>query len=179
MKTKGAEKHLWTPIPPGPNRSPIQFTSPEGDKGRIWVSDRKDRGGEDVYWRSAVTEAKKEAALARKENEANRSRFDNPVDLVNGRLRRNVLGALKLGVWHGILCVGCCWVLMTLMFVGGVMNVLWMAPIALLVLVEKTVSGHFVSRAVGIGLIVGGWLLMLPTSAVGHLPTYAAALTRF
>jgi len=90
LKTKGAQKHLWTPIPPGPNRSPIQFTTPEGDKGRIWLSDRKDRGGEDVYWRSAIAEAKKEAALARKENEANRSRFDNPVDLVNGRLRGKV-----------------------------------------------------------------------------------------
>jgi hypothetical protein len=90
LKTKGAEKHLWTPIPPGPNHSPIQFTTPEGDKGRIWLSDRKDRGGEDVYWRSAIAEAKKEAALARKDNEANRSRFDNPVDLVNGRLRGKV-----------------------------------------------------------------------------------------
>ena len=89
----------------------------------------------------------------------------------HGGLRRNVLGALKLGVWHGILCVGCCWVLMTLLFVGGVMNVFWIAAIATLVLVEKAVSGHFVSRAVGIGLIVGGWLLMLPMSTLGHLQT--------
>jgi len=86
---------------------------------------------------------------------------------------------LKLGVWHGALCVGCCWVLMTLLFVGGVMNLFWMAAIATLLLVEKIVRGHLASRAVGAGLIVGGWLLMLPTSAVGHLPTYAAALTRF
>ena len=90
MKTKGAEKHFWTSIPPGPNRSPIQFTTLEGDKGRIWVSDRKDREGEDVYWRSAIAEAKKRAALAAKESEANRSRFDSPVDLVNGRLRGRV-----------------------------------------------------------------------------------------
>ena len=95
----------------------------------------------------------------------------------HGGFRRNVLGALKLGVWHGVLCVGCCWVLMSLLFVGGVMNVLWMAAIATLVLVEKIVGGHFVSRAVGAGLIVGGWLLMLPTSTVGHLQTSVAALT--
>jgi predicted metal-binding membrane protein len=44
-----------------------------------------------------------------------------------------------------------------------------MAAIATLVLVEKIVSGHLVSRAVGAGLIVGGWLLMLPMSALGHL----------
>src|SRR5215469_1356436 len=89
----------------------------------------------------------------------------------HGGFRRNVSGALKLGVWHGTLCVGCCWVLMTLLFVGGLMNVFSMAAIATLALVEKTVSGHFASRTVGAGLIIGGWLLMLPTSAVGHLPT--------
>ena len=103
---------------------------------------------------------------------------DTPLFLQShGGFRRNVLGALKLGASHGVLCVGCCWVLMSLLFVGGVMNVLWMAAIATLVFVEKTVSGHLVSRAVGAGLIVGGWLLMLPTSTVGHLQTSVAALT--
>jgi hypothetical protein len=48
-----------------------------------------------------------------------------------------------------------------------VTNLLSMAAIAALVLVEKIVSGHLVSRAVGAGLIVGGWLLMLPMSALG------------
>jgi len=105
---------------------------------------------------------------------------DTPLFLQShGGFRRNVLGALKLGIWHGVLCVGCCWVLMSLLFVGGVMNVLWMAAIATLVLVEKTVSGHLVSRAVGAGLIVGGWLLILPTSTVGHLQTSVAALAAF
>jgi predicted metal-binding membrane protein len=47
----------------------------------------------------------------------------------HGGFRQNVLGALKLGVWHGALCVGCCWVLMTLLVVGGVMNVFWIAAI--------------------------------------------------
>ena len=47
-----------------------------------------------------------------------------------GGFRRNVLGALEIGVLHGAYCVGCCWVLMTLLFVGGVMNVLWIAAIA-------------------------------------------------
>jgi predicted metal-binding membrane protein len=101
---------------------------------------------------------------------------DTPLFLQShGGFRRNVLGALQLGVWHGALCVGCCWVLMTLLFVGGMDNMLWMAAIATLVLVEKTVRGHLVSRAVGAGLIVGGWLLMLPTSSVGHLQTFVAA----
>jgi predicted metal-binding membrane protein len=91
----------------------------------------------------------------------------------HGGFRRNVLGALKLGLEHGALCVGCCWVLMTLLFVGGVMNVFSMAAIAALVLMEKIVRGHLVSRAVGAGLILGGWLLMLPMSAVGHVQTFA------
>jgi hypothetical protein len=83
---------------PRPNRSPIQFTTLEGDKGRIWVSDRKDREGEDVYWRSAIAEAKKRAASAAKESEANRSRFDSPVDLVNGRLRGRI--ELRKAILH-------------------------------------------------------------------------------
>jgi predicted metal-binding membrane protein len=102
---------------------------------------------------------------------------DTPLFLqAHGGFRRDVLGALKIGILHGTLCVGCCWVLTTLMFVGGVMNVFWMAAIAALVLVEKIVSGHLVSRAVGAGLILGGWLLMLPTSAVGHVQTFAHAV---
>jgi predicted metal-binding membrane protein len=80
----------------------------------------------------------------------------------SGGFRRNVSGALEIGVRHGAYCVGCCWALMTLLFVGGVMNALWIAAIAALVLVEKvTVGGRLVSRAAGAGLIVGGvWLLM-------------------
>jgi predicted metal-binding membrane protein len=88
--------------------------------------------------------------------------------------RRDAFGALKIGVLHGTLCIGCCWVLMTLLFVGGVMNVFWMAAIATLVLVEKIVRGHLLSRAVGVGLIVGGWLLTLPMSSVGHVQTVVA-----
>ena len=80
----------------------------------------------------------------------------------HGGFRRNVSGALEIGVRHGAYCVGCCWALMPLLFVGGVMNVLWIAAIAALVLVEKVaVGGRLVSRAAGAGLIGGGvWLLM-------------------
>jgi hypothetical protein len=64
---------------------------------------------------------------------------------------------------------------MTLLFVGGVMDVFWMAAIAMLLLVEKIVRGHLVSRVVGAGLIVGGWLLMLPMSSVGHVQASVSA----
>lgn len=46
-------------------------------------------------------------------------------------------GALALGMRHGAYCVGCCWLLMTLLFVGGVMNLVWIAALTLFVLVEK------------------------------------------
>ncbi len=79
-----------------------------------------------------------------------------------GGFRRNVLGALEIGVRHGAYCVGCCWALMTLLFVGGVMNVLWIAAIAALVLVEKVVvGGRLVSRAAGAGLIIAGVCLLV------------------
>src|SRR5262245_25444449 len=87
LKTKGAEEHLWTPIPSGPNRSPVQFTTPEGDKGRIWISDRNDREREDVYWRSAIAEARSELPRGPRRERPTAARSDNPVDLVNGRLR--------------------------------------------------------------------------------------------
>ena len=80
----------------------------------------------------------------------------------HGGFRRNVLGALEIGVRHGAYCVGCCWALMTLLFVGGVMNVLWIAVIAAFVLAEKVApGGRFVSRAAGAGLIVGGVRLVM------------------
>ncbi|MHC2294208.1 putative metal-binding membrane protein [Bradyrhizobium barranii subsp. barranii] len=59
-------------------------------------------------------------------------------------------------------CVGCCWVFMALLFVGGVMNVLWIALLALLVLLEKlTPIGRWIARAAGIASAATGvWLLV-------------------
>jgi predicted metal-binding membrane protein len=78
-----------------------------------------------------------------------------------GGFHRDPLGSLSLGARHGVYCVGCCWVLMALLFVGGVMNVLWIAAIAIFVLAEKIVpAGRLISRIAGVGFIGGGvWLL--------------------
>jgi predicted metal-binding membrane protein len=66
-----------------------------------------------------------------------------------------------MGVRHGSYCVGCCWVLMALLFVAGVMNLLWVGALAALVLLEKTVPwGELVSRTAGVGLIVAGVALL-------------------
>jgi len=79
----------------------------------------------------------------------------------HGGFRPDVPGSLALGARHGAYCIGCCWVLMALLFVGGVMNVLWIAAIAILVLAEKVVpAGRVISRTLGAGLFAGGaWLL--------------------
>ncbi len=79
----------------------------------------------------------------------------------HGGFRPDASGALLLGVRHGLYCIGCCWALMLLLFVGGVMNLLWIAGLAGLVLLEKLVPfGKTVSRVIGSTFIVGGiWLL--------------------
>ena len=67
-----------------------------------------------------------------------------------------------MGLHHGAYCVGCCWVLMALLFVGGVMNLLWAAAIAAFVLVEKVAPfGHATSRVTGIGLLLAGVYMMV------------------
>ena len=51
--------------------------------------------------------------------------------------RNDVRGAFAVGLHHGAYCVGCCWVLMVLLFVGGVMNLIWIAALTVFVLAEK------------------------------------------
>jgi predicted metal-binding membrane protein len=78
-----------------------------------------------------------------------------------GGFRNDPRGALALGARHGGYCLGCCWVLMALLFVGGVMNVLWIAGIAVLILLEKLVpTGRLVPRISGVVMVGAGiWLL--------------------
>jgi predicted metal-binding membrane protein len=85
----------------------------------------------------------------------------------HGGFRREATGALALGFRHALYCIGCCWPLMALLFVGGVMNLLWIAALAILVLFEKAVPfGRLVARLAGIAFIAGGaWLLVEPASA--------------
>jgi predicted metal-binding membrane protein len=80
----------------------------------------------------------------------------------HGGFRREPRGVLELGFRHGIYCIGCCWALMALLFVGGVMNLFWIATLAILVLLEKAAPfGRVIARVAGIAFIVGGvWLLL-------------------
>ena len=82
-----------------------------------------------------------------------------------GGFRGDVPGCLLLGLRHGAYCVGCCWFLMALLFVGGVMNVLWITLLALLVLLEKlTPYGRWVGRVAGIACIATGAQMLLSSS---------------
>ena len=76
--------------------------------------------------------------------------------------RPGIRGALRLGFRYGLYCLGCCWLLMGLLFVGGVMNLLWIAALTVFVLAEKVIPrGHRGSRVAGVALIaVGAWLLL-------------------
>jgi predicted metal-binding membrane protein len=75
--------------------------------------------------------------------------------------RPGVAGAVRMGAIHGLYCLGCCWALMALLFFGGVMNLLWVAGLALFVLVEK-LAPHG-ARA---GRLAGGALLVAASAQV-------------
>jgi predicted metal-binding membrane protein len=70
-------------------------------------------------------------------------------------------GALRLGLRHGLYCVGCCWALMLLLFVGGVMSLLWIGAITAFVLIEKLAPyGAQGGRLSGLALVIAGvWVL--------------------
>lgn len=88
----------------------------------------------------------------------------SPVHFIAAHWRPGTTGALRMGVAHGAYCVGCCWFLMGLLFVGGVMNLLWVAAIAAFVLAEKVAPrGELVARASGVLMIAfAGYLLARP-----------------
>jgi predicted metal-binding membrane protein len=62
-----------------------------------------------------------------------------PADFIARHWKPGAFGALRMGLEHGFVCIGCCWVLMALLFVGGIMNVLWIGILALFVILEKIV----------------------------------------
>jgi predicted metal-binding membrane protein len=80
----------------------------------------------------------------------------------HGGFRADARGSLALGVRHGAYCVGCCWMLMALLFVVGVMNVLWIALVMIFVLLEKVLpTGRLISRISGAGFIAAGVWMMI------------------
>jgi predicted metal-binding membrane protein len=86
----------------------------------------------------------------------------SPAEFLSSHWRRGSAGALRMGVEHGVYCVGCCWLLMGLLFVVGVMNLAWVAAIAVLVLLEKLLPhGETVAKVSGIALLLAAAYLAL------------------
>ncbi|MGY6240435.1 DUF2182 domain-containing protein [Burkholderia ambifaria] len=78
----------------------------------------------------------------------------SPVRFLTTYWRPGITGSFLLGVRHGAYCVGCCWLLMALLFVGGVMNVVWIVALSLFVLIEKVLpGGERIGRVLGVVLI--------------------------
>ena len=86
----------------------------------------------------------------------------SPAKFLSERRRPGAPGAFLMGVEHGIFCLGCCWFLMALLFVGGIMNLYWIVGLAVFVALEKlSPRGDLVSKVAGATLIVWGvWILV-------------------
>jgi predicted metal-binding membrane protein len=89
-------------------------------------------------------------------------RCRSPAEFLSSHWRPGNLGAVRMGIEHGGYCVGCCWLLMGLLFAVGVMNLLWVVAIAAFVLVEKLAPrGETIARLSGAALLVlAGYLLL-------------------
>jgi predicted metal-binding membrane protein len=90
------------------------------------------------------------------------SKCRTPMMFLNTRWREGRSGSFIMGLDHGTFCLGCCWALMLVMFVAGVMNLFWMAALAALMLAEKIVpNGDMLAKLTGWGLLAGGVLMIL------------------
>jgi predicted metal-binding membrane protein len=84
----------------------------------------------------------------------------SPAQFLSRHFRPGPLGALRMGAIHGAFCLGCCWLLMALLFVGGVMNLAWIALLTLLVAGEKLLpGGRLLGLAAGLAFIAWGALV--------------------
>jgi predicted metal-binding membrane protein len=85
----------------------------------------------------------------------------SPLAFLLHHWRGGASGALMSGLRHGTYCLGCCWMLMALLFVGGLMNLVWIAALALLILVEKTLPwGGRMSKVTGAALVAWGTIAL-------------------
>jgi len=86
----------------------------------------------------------------------------SPIDFLMSHWRGGRAGPIRMGLHHGLHCLGCCWALMAVLFAVGVMNLLWVAGLALFVLVEKMMPATVhVSRMAGAALLIAGAIKMV------------------
>jgi len=86
----------------------------------------------------------------------------SPLNSIADYWRPGPLGALRLGLRHGLYCLGCCWSLMAVLLVTGIMNLVWVALLSALVLTEKLLPrGLWLGRIAGLGLFAWGLVLTI------------------
>lgn len=86
----------------------------------------------------------------------------SPFHFISSHWQPGNVGAFKMGISHGTFCIGCCWALMLLLFVGGVMNILWIAAITVLVLLEKVYPwGDRGGKLMGVLMVMAGAVILL------------------
>ena len=92
-----------------------------------------------------------------------------PLEFIMTRWREGWRGSFRMGIDHGAFCAGCCWALMALLFVLGVMNILWIAVLTIVVALEKMLPrAKWLSTATGVLLAGwGGWVLVRGMAAAG------------
>jgi predicted metal-binding membrane protein len=84
-----------------------------------------------------------------------------PAEFLTQHWRKGRAGAFHMGIRHGAYCLGCCWMMMLLLFFGGIMNIYWIAGLSMLVLVEKiTPLSLWVTSLIGVTLIIWGGTLL-------------------
>jgi predicted metal-binding membrane protein len=93
----------------------------------------------------------------------------SPISFLLGHWRAGSLGAFRMGIDHGAYCVGCCWALMLLLFVGGVMNLYVIAALTTLVVLEKTMRGGEMGSRLSGGLLIALALWILVSARVPAL----------
>ena len=85
-----------------------------------------------------------------------------PIDFLSSNNRKGAKGSFIMGAHHGLFCLGCCWALMVLLFVGGVMNLFWITGLALYVLIEKIIiKARWLDKIIGLILIFFGTSLLI------------------
>ena len=94
----------------------------------------------------------------------------NPLHFVMEHWHDGRAGAIRMGVAHGVYCFGCCWGLMVILFVMGVMHLAWMAAVGALILIEKIVpSGRWIPNAIGAVFVVVGLVVTIFPETLSRL----------
>lgn len=100
------------------------------------------------------------------------SKCRTPMTFILTSWRDGTMGALRMGLEHGVFCLGCCWLLFLILFPLGIMNIAAMAVVTLLVFAEKALAaGERIARWAGIALVLYGIIVLVYPQT---LPTFMA-----